>query len=80
MLIVRASGKNEAFVHALDYVPLGEAAAAMPEQSAYTVKWAGPNAKFRVLRASDGEVIKSDFQLREHAEAWVANHMKSLDK
>jgi hypothetical protein len=45
--------------------------ASPPQQDAYSVKWAGNTHKFRVVRLSDGEVIKYGFETKEDAEKYV---------
>jgi len=78
MLIVRAVGKHEAYVQALQHVALGQPAVAAGPESPFEVKWRGPARRFGVIRKTDKEIIKEDFQLREHAELWVKNHMNSM--
>lgn len=78
MLIVRAAGSHDAVLQALQHVPLGKAIDPVIEDSPYEVKWRGPSRKFGVVRKEDGEVIKDEFDVREAAAKWMANHMKSL--
>jgi hypothetical protein len=52
--------------------------AAVEQSPDFEVKWAGPNAKFRVLRKSDNAVVKDNCQTREEAESWVKSHRKAL--
>lgn len=78
MLLVRATGRHEAVVQALQFVELGEQAAEISATDMpYEVKWGGPSRKFRVVRKSDGAVIKDEFAVREHADRWLKNHLQS---
>lgn len=78
MLIVRAVGTHDAVVQDLQSVTLGPAADVTVSDAPYEVKWRGPARKFGVVRIEDSEVIKDEFPVREQAEQWLKNHMKSL--
>lgn len=78
MLLVRAVGRHEAVVQALQHVVLGQAAEVSPADVPYEIKWRGPARQFGVIRKSDGEVIKDQFAVREHAALWLTNHMRSM--
>jgi hypothetical protein len=77
MLIVRAASKTDAVVQALQYVPLGADAVDLGD-APYEVRWRGPKAKFGVVRKSDAEVMRDGFAVREHAEAWMVSHLRTL--
>lgn len=79
MLIVRAVGRTEAVVQELQYVKLGEPTAKVKgEENPYKIVWRGPARKFGIVRKSDKEVVKDEFQVREHAEKWLKNHLKNM--
>lgn len=79
MLIVRAVGRTEAVVQALQHVELGSPAEKIKgDDNPYEVKWRGPTKKFGVVRKSDNEVVRDEFPVREDAERWLKNHMQSL--
>jgi len=44
----------------------------------YEVKWAGPSAKFRVVRKTDNKVLKDECQTKEEAATWIKNHRVSM--
>lgn len=46
------------------------------DASDFEVKWGGPAVKFRVLRVSDGEVLKSGFDDKEVAAKWMADNAR----
>lgn len=50
----------------------------LDDASPLIVKWAGPHAKWRVERASDSEVVKAGFDIKEDAEAWAAAHVSDM--
>jgi hypothetical protein len=78
MLIVRAVGSHDAVVQELQHVELGSQVEAKVTDSPYEVKWRGPARKFGVLRKEDGEIIRDEFQVKEHAVKWLKNHMRNL--
>lgn len=78
MLIVRAVGRHEAVVQALQHVVLGDAEDIAAEDMPYKVMWRGPAKKFGVVRKSDGEVIRDEFPVKEQAMKWLKNHMQSM--
>jgi len=42
------------------------------------VSWIAPGAKWGIRRSSDNEIIKSKFETRESAEAWLAGHLRDM--
>jgi len=78
MLLVRAVGRHEAMVQALSHVVLGEVVEPVVQDIPYEVRWRGPAKKFGVVRKTDGEVMKDEFPVREHAAKWLNNHIQSM--
>lgn len=49
------------------------------EQSAeYKVMWAGPHAKWRIVRAVDKGLVKDGLESRQAAEMYLTSHMKAM--
>lgn len=46
----------------------------------FSVKWAGPTAKFRVTRTSDKAVMKDGFANKADADRWILDYQKALTK
>ena len=44
----------------------------------YAVKWAGPKAKFRVMRPSDRSVLQDGFDTEADAKAWMNGHLQAM--
>ena len=44
--------------------------------SGYSIDWGGALAKWRVLQ--DGNVLKSDFHQRSHAQRWLSSHLQAM--
>ncbi len=42
------------------------------------VSWIAPGSKWGVRRSSDNEIIRSKFETRESAEAWLAGHLRDM--
>ncbi len=55
---------------------VNDAAIDAPEE--YEVKWAGPSAKFRVIRKSDNKVLKEECQSKEEASTWIRSHRNAM--
>lgn len=66
--IVLKVTKTSARVHFFTYVDLEEKVSAPEETAAYSAEWGG-GAKWRVVRASDGEIIESHISSKEEAQA-----------
>ncbi len=44
----------------------------------FEVKWAGPHAKWRVVRKKDRGSLKDGFENRQDAEMYLASHLKAI--
>lgn len=56
--LVQATGTGFAKVKLIHHVPLDEDGAAEDDDAPVYVKWSGPHSKFRIIRRSDGHVLK----------------------
>lgn len=52
--------------------------AAIEQADDYEIKWAGPHAKYRVIRRKDMTVLKDQCQTQEEAASWVKSHRKAM--
>lgn len=79
-LLVRSAGRGWAQVAVLAHYELGgETMQGLPSRaSEYKVEWGGPHHKHRVVRVSDGNVMKHGFESADAARAWLADHLKAL--
>lgn len=79
-LYVRKVDPGTALVALLRLIDFVDRAAAKAEGPApvLTTRWNLGRKAFDVIRASDREVISSGHKLKEDAQAWIANHLKSL--
>ena len=83
-LLVQDCGRLWAKVAVLSKVTLSKDAAQVPDIVAdvtYSVQWRGPHSKHAVMRergSGEKEVMRDQFETREAAEAWKADHMKAL--
>lgn len=50
----------------------------LPEKSALTTKWNAGAKTHEVVRKSDAQVMRSGFQTKASAAAWIAEHMKAM--
>lgn len=79
-LIVADCGELYAKVQELRYtefrdrVEVGEGAQ-MPR---HTIKFAGPHARWRVIRESDKAVLQEGLATKQAAEAWLSHHVKPV--
>lgn len=48
------------------------------EDEIFKIQWAGPNAKYRVLRIADLENMKDGFVTKTQASDWIREHKKAL--
>lgn len=71
-LMVVDCGRTWAKVAVLNRVELSPAPKVATD-AAYKVEWAGPHARFRVVRVVDGEVMQDKFMAREQAEQYAKN-------
>lgn len=76
-LIIIAAGRQWAKVSVLRKVDL-ERATEGNGDAQFEVKWGGPHHKYRVIRLSDGHVIKDSFPDKEEANKYIAQHIKTL--
>jgi hypothetical protein len=44
----------------------------------YEIKWAGPSAKYRVIRKKDNQVLKDQCQSQEEAASWIKSHKNAM--
>lgn len=44
----------------------------------FEVRWAGPHAKWRVVRKSDRGLIKEGFENRQEAEMYLQSHVRAM--
>lgn len=47
-----------------------------PETGEFEVKWAGPSAKWRVVRVADKAPMSENHESRDSADSWLKNHLK----
>ena len=76
-LVVRWVHRVAAGVSVLSYKNFAEEEAGAPPEDAespFSIGWGGPVHKWRVVRKSDGEVMRKGFDTREQAGQWVKNH------
>ena len=78
VLIVRAVGRLEAVVQVVQFDPLGASDGAVPDRSLYEVRFINPDRKWGVFMRSTNELVRDEFQVREHAERYVVNHSKVM--
>ena len=65
-------------LHELGYWELGEIDAGVgAENSEFKVVWAGPTAKFRVIRKVDNVVMQSGFSDKNTAAVWLFRNSKN---
>lgn len=75
-------GRTFAKVHVLerhefkDAAPTGKA----PPVSEFDVKWAGPHAKWRVVRMSDGAILKDKFETMQSGQEWLIENQGSFTR
>ena len=66
-------------IHAVDLVSapavqIDDAVQDEPTPDGYTIKWAGPKAKFRIQRCADRAVLQDGFDTAAEANRWLADH------
>lgn len=61
----------------LNHVDLAPQAPASVDPE-YGIKWAGPHAKFRVVRLSDKHVVQDKLETAQHAAEWLIGYVKAL--
>lgn len=77
MLIVRAAGGLEAVVQVLQFETLGHAEVAARE-TPYEVRFVNAERKWGVFLRDGGDLVRDEFQVKEHAEKYMANHAKTM--
>lgn len=77
-LLVVSCGANWARVKLLRKVILESAESVIEDVQTHEIKWAGPAAKYRVIRLSDKAVIRDGFEGKEDAATWLAGHKKTI--
>jgi hypothetical protein len=77
-LYVRAVGRNEAYVGVIGCTEFKNRVEAPTEESPYAAVFGGPGAKYRVVRKSDGDIVKENFQTMDAANAWIKSHLRAL--
>lgn len=75
-LLVQTTSRAAAQVRVLRNYELAKVEA-LEDESEYEVKWAGPTAKFRVIRKSDGEVMKGGME-KDEAQTYLRSHVKAM--
>lgn len=52
--------------------------AVVEQADEYEIKWAGPSAKYRVIRKKDNRVLKEECQTKEEAVTWIKSHKNAM--
>lgn len=76
LLLVGMVGKSELHVHELQFIELADVENAVTDNHDYEVKWGSPTVRWRVIRVSDGSVVKENIESKEAAMTWVRNREK----
>ncbi len=76
-LLVTSCDRTWAKVHVLSYVQLTKHIPTAVE-SPFKVEWAGPHAKFRVIRKEDKAVLVDKCITKEDALKWLKNYVKTI--
>lgn len=77
-LIILDAGRLFAKVQVLRKVELKAVVVSGAISDEYEVKWAGPSAKWRVLRKADNAPLKEGFTDRAGAEGWLVEHQRAV--
>ncbi len=75
----RWAPEDEARVSVLSFTRFDEAAALTVVPDEYKVGWAGPHAKWRVTRLSDGEAMMDGLEDKAAAQRWIVDRQKVED-
>lgn len=75
-LIVMQASRNWAKVRVVHQVELNEALPEGTDVDGHIVKWSGPHAKWRVIRASDKSVIHEGASSEAEAKKWLDDHLR----
>jgi hypothetical protein len=78
-VLVARCGNNTAIVRELEFVQLADVAQSADDDD-YVIKWAGPIARWRVTRKSDGFVVAEgpEVETKDMAEEVVRNIRKAI--
>lgn len=77
-LFVRRVGQGYALVHELRSGQLGARADAPTPTEGYEIQFRGPVVKHRVVRKSDGHVLKQGLDSEEDARLWLREHKRVM--
>lgn len=79
-LLVLDAGRGYAKVIVLNHVEIESHEVVGDESAAddYDVRWAGPHAKWRVVRKSDKKVMIEERATKQDAYLWIASHRKAM--
>lgn len=78
-LRVEDAGRLYAKVVVLRRVDLLPAdAVATAETAEYKIMWAGPHAKWRIIRTKDKGLVKDGIETRQAAELYLTSHAKAM--
>lgn len=75
-LLVLQSARNWAKVRLLSRVELKDAMPEGREVDGHIIKWAGPHAKWRVIRSTDNAVIHEKAESEAAANKWLTDHLR----
>lgn len=67
-----------ALIRAVDFVDRKAEAAAAKHNDVLTPRWNLGKRCFDVVRSSDKEIISTGHKLKEDAQAWIGDHLRSL--
>ena len=75
-IVLSADKKGASVCMTVGPVPLGKS---LPNAlgDLYKTQWAGPHAKHRVIRLSDGEIMKDGFANKDMANAYILSTLKA---
>jgi hypothetical protein len=79
-LMVLDAGRGFAKVVVLSFVEIEahEVTGDQPTADEYDVRWAGPHAKWRVIRKSDKRVMIEERPTKQDGYLWIASHRKAM--
>lgn len=78
-MLVRDVGRAYAVCSLLSLTKFG-ADIKVPADADYDFKWAGPTAKFRVIRLSDNAVVSEGHADKMVAQVWLVEHLKAFKR
>lgn len=77
-LLVRRTGQGFASVQVLHKGELEQVAYDPKLTKEYDIEFVGPVLKHRVVRKSDGHVLKDRLETPEAAQAWLRDHLRAI--